>query len=128
MEFPSDAHRQALLQSCHRDLKKETLSLAPLTDEQRWFWHSYDYGWRRVIMEDFSKQSPIDRSGEWYDASLARAAEDFYRRKFNKPRQQPRPDPTPEDIAEVEVICNKIRANIARFVERSQQAFRPRRP
>lgn len=60
-----------------------------LTDPERWHWHGYTYGMRRVLMADFGKASPIDPLGDWYSDSIASAAETFYRKKFGRQVRQP---------------------------------------
>ena len=121
--YPSGEHRKSLLQNCQRDLKRETLSVAPLTDDERWFWHGYDYGFRRVVLGDDAPRSPIDQDGQWFDARLANVAESFYRRKFNKSVVVDRAPPTAEDIAYVEAAYRVARANIDGFMRQSSRAF-----
>jgi hypothetical protein len=55
-----------------------------LSDPERWHWHGYTYGMRRVLMADFGRVSPVDPLGEWYSDSIASAAETFYRIKFGR--------------------------------------------
>lgn len=95
--FPSLVDRQAL----HQLLRTAgwNLERAFIDEQQRWFWHAYDYGWRRVVMGDNRKFSPIDPdkgdgAGKWYDASLAAVAEKFYRTKLNKPAPKAYPQPS----------------------------------
>lgn len=52
-----------------------------------WYWYAYDYGWRRVALNDFGTASPMDSTGEWLAADLALAAERYWRRKLDKPMQ-----------------------------------------
>lgn len=86
--FPSGANRTALhqkLQAISGGKEANKLDLNLLSTEERWHWHAYDYGWRRVIKSDRQPVSPIDPDGDWYDAALAQAAELYWRRRFNKP-------------------------------------------
>lgn len=86
MRFPSVEQRAALLQKCRTNSSPNTLKFAVFTNDERAFWHAYDYGWRRVVLEDYTPTSPIDRDGLWYDGALAYAAELHYRAKFNRPK------------------------------------------
>jgi hypothetical protein len=86
-----------------------------LSEDDRWLWHAYDYGWRRVVLDDVAKTSPIDRDGVWFDAALAYSAETFYRRKFNKPAPGEGPA----------INTRTVARNVARFIERGREAFRP---
>lgn len=71
--FPSKTHLAHLRHACR------TAGLTSLSDEDRWFWHAYVYGFRRAILESKTLTSPIDTLGRWYDENLATAAEHWYR-------------------------------------------------
>jgi hypothetical protein len=77
--FPSDGHRQKL---------KTKASSSTLDTEDLWYWHAYEYGWRRVMIG--GDDLPVDPEKRWFNAELAAAAEVFFCRKFNKrpPRTQ----------------------------------------
>ena len=80
MAFPSIAHRQAILDACRAAAPSpKQVDPSKLTDNLRRRWHAYDYGWRRVFIDDFKPRSVIDPKGEWYDAGLALLAEQMYR-------------------------------------------------
>ncbi len=120
-----------------------------MSDEDRWRWHAYDYGWRRVMLDDFTKRSPIDDAGEWFNASGAREAELFFRRKFNRPEKPSVPAPSHADAvrtnwrsipgsqltaaelalarADIERMAAEARRNIEKFAARSDAAFREKR-
>ena len=115
--FPSIAHRMHLRQK----------SYSARTTEEKWFMHSYDYGWRRVMLEDFDDRSPVDPERAWLNYGLVAAAEGMWRKHLNRPLPVKRPDPTPEEIADVERMCNIARAAIAEWVERNSRVFGRRR-
>lgn len=80
--FPTIAGRMRLRQKF--DAATGNLDAAFTTDE-RWLWHGYDYGWRAAVLGDTRLISPIDPLGKWYDADLAKEAEQFYRANNRSP-------------------------------------------
>lgn len=56
----------------------------------RWLWHGYDYGFRRVFLGDARALSPIDLDGKWFNGDLADSAERFYR--VDRVRHDPQRD------------------------------------
>lgn len=56
-----------------------------LNDAEKYRHHAYDYGWRRVFLEDRNPWSPIDpmvkatRCGKFFQADLAATAERMFR-------------------------------------------------
>lgn len=115
-QFPSEAHREGLLQK----------SYSNRSDAGKWFTHGYHYGFARVVYGN--ETNPIDPERQWYDAALCYAAEVYWRHKLHKPEKPPEPDrpiPTPDDIAHVELVCRQIRANLAAWADRNDAAFRP---
>ena len=58
--------------------KMEAGGFRNLSDEDREHWHAYIYGSRRVWFNDRGTTSPVDPSGEWFNAQLADLAERFY--------------------------------------------------
>lgn len=138
--FPSDDDRKRL----------QALKLSAMSDDDRWRWHSYDYGWRRVMQSDFGKASPLDPKGEWFNALGAAKAESFFRLKFKRPVKPPIPAPSHADAvrtdwakiprpeltaAEAELsdqrregLIERAKAAIAAAEKRWREAFRgPRR-
>jgi hypothetical protein len=55
-----------------------------LAEGELWQYHAYDYGLRRVLQNDFSRVSPIDRNGRWFDEALVLDAEDLFRPTVRK--------------------------------------------
>jgi hypothetical protein len=80
--FPSEAHRAHL--RARLEAAKWFFDRAFTDAETRYQWHAYDYGWRRVVLGDRRRLSPIDEGGVWFDARLADEAEAMFRRKFGK--------------------------------------------
>jgi hypothetical protein len=118
--FPSLSYRAALLQ------KRSCEGYGNLTDDQRFAYHAYDYGWRRVALDDFSVTSPIDSKGVWFNASLATQAEAVWRRTFNRPAAEAviKPLRFDDDVIHVAKVCAQIRANVERFAKQTQSPFR----
>lgn len=81
-DFPGDADHRRL----HADRIKAKISVASLSADNRRRYHAYDYGWRRVLLDD--RRSPLDPEGEWFDAVLADQAERYWRIKHNKPTRE----------------------------------------
>ena len=61
-----------------------------LSDAQRWNWHSYDYGWRRVYLHSTTNFSPLDPQEAWFDPQSVAMAEAMFRAKVERrfPRRQ----------------------------------------
>lgn len=78
--FPSREHHAALRQRFRQDGTKI------FSSDDRFHWHAYDYGWRRVMLGDQRHISPIDPTGEWFNEFLANGAEAFWRAKMGKQR------------------------------------------
>lgn len=84
--FPSGEDRAALrhlLETAGWNLERA------FTEQERWCWHAYDYGWRRAQLGDYRRFSPIDPdkgdgSGEWFDAGYAAETERFWRKKLGR--------------------------------------------
>jgi hypothetical protein len=49
-----------------------------LTEAERWNYHAYDYGWRRVFLSNHGGSSPIDPDGRWFDNDGATQAERMF--------------------------------------------------
>lgn len=89
-QFPSEPDRQRLHRICRTDpssgrecsLRQSNLGAG----NDRWNWHAYDYGFRRVVWDVYDRSSPLDPLGEWFNAALADAAEAFLRARFGKPK------------------------------------------
>jgi hypothetical protein len=107
-----------------------------LTDEERWFWHAYDYGWRIVQHNDLTRRSPIDPDGQWFDEHLAWTAELWWRDVTGK-RKPPAPLTELERAALAARASEAIRgakqaiertaANLAARQRHAQTARRPAR-
>lgn len=82
-QFPNLLHRNRLLQRC----KDEQYTL--LTDEERWHYHAYDYGWRRIYLNSRNDRSPIDKKGAWFNSALADDAEKMFRSVTGKDKPRP---------------------------------------
>jgi len=55
-----------------------------MSDDELWRHHAYVYGFRRVVYADFGKTSPLDGNGDWFNPSMAAAAERLFKRKFDR--------------------------------------------
>lgn len=116
--FPSVDDRIRLLA-----LRKE-FGIKSMADFDRRHLHAYDYAWRRVFLDEIKPASPIDPDGKWFDRPLAAKAEQLWRREYNRPPPEPAAAyPTPEDIAHVADMCNKIRASLAAWSKRNDMAI-----
>lgn len=122
--FPSFEDRDRLLQ-----LRKE-IGIHAMDPYDRAHLHAYDYAWRRVVLNEREPSSPIDPDGKYANPTMVASAVRMWRAKLNKPEPAARTaDPSPDDIAYVEVACNQIRANLASWAKRNAQAFNgTRRP
>ena len=56
--------------------------MSALAADERWHWHAYDYGWRRVALGDVTDVSPIDPQRVWFDADLVEVAERYWRARW----------------------------------------------
>jgi hypothetical protein len=74
--FPSDEHRDELSK---KGFKGRT------SDQDLFWWHAYDYGWRRVVLQDRQDGSPIDPRRKWFNTDLAAEAEQYWSRKYGGP-------------------------------------------
>lgn len=74
--FPSLSHHARLRQS-HRQG-----GVSALAADERWHWHAYDYGWRRVALGDVTDVSPVDPQRVWFDADLVEVAERYWRARW----------------------------------------------
>jgi hypothetical protein len=72
--FPSDKH--------HDQLKAKGFN-GRVLDTELWAWMSYNYAWRRVLLNAFDDRFPLDPSGDWFNAPLVAQAQAFYATKFN---------------------------------------------
>ena len=118
--FPSEDHRRGLV------AKVEAGGFAALDAVERMQFHAYRYAWRRVRLADFTQKYQCDPRGDWFDGFFVGKAVEFYGGIAARARH---PDPTPEDVAYVEAVCIKARANLAAFDERNRAAFaRPADP
>lgn len=99
-------------------------SLDNFTDEDRWQWHAYEYGWRRVFRDDQAKRSPIDRGGDWFDEGLVlqaaayfrKPADDAYRGRYQRERSPKVHPPSHPDA--VRTACRSIPWNQLTGAER----------
>jgi hypothetical protein len=115
--FFSEDHRHALV------ARVEAGGLKALDDLERLHFHAYRYAWRRVRLGDFAQKYQADPRGDWFDGFFDGKAVEFYTDGNGLRRAERRPNPSPEDIAHVEAVCVKIRANPAVFDERNRAAF-----
>jgi len=128
-KFPSDENLKHLRQK----LRDGNFSLNALTDEERWYYYAYDYGFRRVKLRTRDDMLPTDLDHDWRDQRLAVMAEAFYSRKLGLPRPDLgpagfKPEPTPEEVAHVERCVRQILGNIGRWDRRNRAVFAGPRP
>jgi hypothetical protein len=79
--FPSLEDRKQL----QEQRKKIGLAAFSLGDRERY--HAYDYGWRRVALNDFSEASPIDPESAWFRPQRVEQTETMWRRHFGERRR-----------------------------------------
>lgn len=94
------------------------------TTEERWFYHAYDYGWRRVVLFDSSDQSHIDPDKLWFDARLAAQAEAMWRKHFRRPAPLRQAPPSSAEVAAVTALASKARANVRDWAAHGRTAMR----
>jgi hypothetical protein len=116
-QFPSEDHRRGLVD------RVAAGGFAALDDLEKLHFHAYRYAWRRVRLGDFAQKYQVDPRGDWFDGFFVGKAVAFYTDDNGLPRAERRPDPSPADIAHVEAVCVKIRANLAVIDERNRAAF-----
>jgi hypothetical protein len=81
--FPSPEDRAALQE------QRTKIGLAAFSPGDRERYHAYDYGWRRVVLNDFAKTSPIDPEGDvpgqgsWFRQQRVEQTEAMWRRHFD---------------------------------------------
>lgn len=139
--FPSEGNHNRL----RRSLMDHKGSMESFTDLECWWWHAYDYGWRRVMLGERNHQSPIDPDGDWCNTLLVDQAEVFWRAKThrNPPktwsramseddvreecRRIPSGDLTRAEHEfldpEVEEMAAKVRGDFEAFAKRSKRAM-----
>jgi hypothetical protein len=81
--FPSREHHAALCE--------KVKAQAALSDAERRDWHAYVYGWRRVLLCNSERFSPVDPSGQYFHASRVGLAEGFFRLQYQPPRPRWKP-------------------------------------
>jgi len=116
-QFPSEKH--------YEQLKAKGFE-GRVLDADLWWWHAYDYGWRRIILQTRADNSPIDLGRAWRDPQLAANAEVFYAEKFGKKApdiETHRPPPTPEQIDHVERCRELFIANVQAYLKRNRAAW-----
>lgn len=78
-DFPSEENLKAL----------RRIGIVGLHDDvDLWRYHAYQYGFRRVVLRNFDGAYPMDPDGEWLDPYMVDRAEEFWRRKLGKGRQE----------------------------------------
>jgi len=133
--FPSDEHYEEL---------KSKGSHGRISRRDQLCWHAYDYGWRRVVLQDVHGNSPIDPKRKRFDANLVAAAEKYWSRKYHgsgpKPaveswrmrvaaayrwayeRRQPMPPEIPESDPRVVALVERFeQAREDEFAEQNRQ-------
>jgi hypothetical protein len=137
--FPGRDHHAALRRRC-----RET-GIDALADDDRWFWHAYVYGFRRVTLGIRERHSPVDPEGKWFAGHLADEAERYYAGRFghraaaaHKPPTHPdairtdwerirRDDLTDAEVAlalpGIESMAKQALRNTAAAQERWRKAF-----
>lgn len=99
------------------------MSIELLDTGDRWSWYAYDYGFRRIILGDYTKVSPIDTAGAWFDDSLVSAAERFYKLMFDRATvKKAYAAPLTVDQDVIRPNWRQIRANDLTDAERAEAA------
>jgi hypothetical protein len=75
--------------------RNEGGGLKALGGRERQWYHAYDYGWRRVRLNDRAQTSPIDPQGEYFDEPDVLRAEAMWRERFTQPKPRYVRDETP---------------------------------
>lgn len=100
--FPDLDDHKRLRQS----LRAAEFNRDQIHDHELWRLYAYDYGWRRVVREDFSTVSPIDPTGSWFNPEMALAAEKMWRTAYRKPMRENFAPPTEQNP--IRDNCRKI--------------------
>lgn len=98
LSFPSEDHRAELV------TQRKGYGL---TDGEREMYHAYVYGFRRVMLGNFARTSPVDPEGTWFRPQRVEQVEAMYRAKFARPKPQatlfdPPSTASAEEVAEWE--------------------------
>ena len=83
--FPSLGHQKVL----RHGLRSGAFN--SWSNEDRYYWHAYDYAWRRWKLHDARLRSPIDPEGKWYDEPLIEMALEYF--TADAPRRMARIEP-----------------------------------
>lgn len=78
--FPSLEHYQSI----RKKLRESGYSV--FTRDELWYYHSYDYGWRRVFLNQPAETSPIDEDGTWFNSLMVDRAEVMFLARKNGAR------------------------------------------
>jgi hypothetical protein len=89
--FPDPQHHEHLRQKCETT---KGLDLKLLTDDERWFWFAYKYGYKRAFLLNDERSLAIDPKGVLFNADLADKAAQMYRGQL-----RPKPQVLPADLA-----------------------------
>lgn len=69
-----------------------------MSDEDRYRYHAYNYGWQRVMLGRMEPVEPLDPNGDWFIASMAERAEEYHRQKMRmRPKSRYKSPPFQED-------------------------------
>jgi hypothetical protein len=92
--FPARGHQEAL----RRKAKiRDGYDTELLTDDERWHWYAYLYGWRRIYPLNNERSMPTDPRGEWFNEPLTAKAAAMFAPEVWRPR--PKPQISPADQA-----------------------------
>ena len=106
--FPSREHDDALCEKVKRRVE--------LTEAETRDYHAYVYGWRRVVLCNDQRFSPVDPSGKHFNASRVGLAEGLFRQQYQPPRRRWKPplhDDNPHFAAQWRELA-RLRARITR--------------
>lgn len=81
VSFPSLEHYQLIRK------KLRDSGYAAFTRDDVWYYHAYDYGWRRVFLNQRNEVSPIDEDGQWFNGLMVDRTEQVFQNRKDAGRK-----------------------------------------
>jgi hypothetical protein len=91
-QFASRAHLKALRQ------RVSDGGYGGFNESERWYYHAYDYAWRRMFLGQRNDQSPTDPDGTWLDIGLVEKASPVCRQLAGPDKKYPSQETVREDF------------------------------